>query len=47
MNDLKPMSKQDMFVSCERPLISQIMPSRDIINRVYITYNICETCNLN
>ena len=36
-----------MVVSTSKPLISQIKPEKKIKNKVYITYNICETCNLN
>lgn len=46
MNNLL-MKKQNMVVSSKKPLIKQITPNKGIINNVYITYNICETCNLN
>ena len=41
------MEKSNMVVSNSKPLISQIKPSKKIKGKVYITYNICETCNLN
>ena len=44
---IKLMTKQSMKVSSNNPLINQIICSSEITNNVYITYNICETCNLN
>ena len=41
------MEKSNMVVSNSKPLISQIKPYKKIKGKVYITYNICETCNLN
>ena len=41
------MKKSDMNVSFNNPLINQISPQKALRNKVYITYNICETCNLN
>ena len=41
------MEKSDMTVSISKPLISQIKPQKNFRDKVYITYNICETCNLN
>lgn len=41
------MTKSDMTVSTRNPLISQIKPQSKIKHKIYITYNICETCNLN
>ncbi len=43
----KIMEKNDMTVSASNPLVSQIKPRTKIKNKIYITYNICETCNLN
>ena len=47
MDKIKPMQKKNMYVSNENPLINQILNSKEIKGKVYITYNICETCNLN
>lgn len=44
---MKIMEKGNMVVSNSRPLITQIKPQKRINGKVYITYNICETCNLN
>lgn len=41
------MRKSDMTVSKLNPLIKQIKPQKNLRKRLYITYNICETCNLN
>ena len=41
------MEKGNMMVSNANPLVKQIQPSEKIKDEVYITYNICETCNLN
>lgn len=41
------MEKSNMIVSISNPLINQIKPQKKIKHKVYITYNICETCNLN
>lgn len=41
------MEKSDMTVSVSNPLINQIKPQKNLKHKVYITYNICETCNLN
>lgn len=41
------MEKGNMVVSNTEPLINQIKPSKKLKDKVYITYNICETCNLN
>lgn len=41
------MEKSDMTVSESNALINQIKPNKKIKGKVYITYNICETCNLN
>ena len=41
------MKKSDMIVSKNNSLINQINPQKKLRNKVYITYNICETCNLN
>jgi len=41
------MTKNDMTVSKTNPLVKQIKPQKKIKNKIYITYNICETCNLN
>ena len=43
----KLMEKSNMTVSKANPLINQINPKRSFRNKIYITYNICETCNLN
>ena len=47
MNNNHLMEKSDMNVSASNPLINQISPQKNLRNKVYITYNICETCNLN
>ena len=47
MNNNHLMEKSDMNVSESNPLIHQISPQKALRNKVYITYNICETCNLN
>lgn len=47
MKNNKIMEKSDMTVSTSNPLINQIKPNKRIKRRLYITYNICETCNLN
>lgn len=44
---MKVMEKGNMIVSNAKPLITQIKPRKKINGKVYITYNICETCNLN
>lgn len=36
-----------MTVSVSKPLVSQIKPQKRLKHKIYITYNICETCNLN
>ena len=41
------MKKSDMTVSKVNPIINQINPKKSFRNKIYITYNICETCNLN
>ncbi len=41
------MTKSEMIVSTNNPLVNQIIPQKEIKGKVYITYNICETCNLN
>jgi len=41
------MKKSDMTISVSNPLVSQIKPQNKIKNKIYITYNICEICNLN
>lgn len=41
------MTKSEMIVSTVNPLVNQIIPQKEIKGKVYITYNICETCNLN
>lgn len=41
------MTKNDMTVSESNPLVNQIKAQKKIRRKVYITYNICETCNLN
>lgn len=41
------MKKSDMTVSNLNPLVNQINPCKKLRKRIYITYNICETCNLN
>ncbi len=43
----KLMEKSDMTISIINPLVKQIKPQNKIKNKIYITYNICETCNLN
>lgn len=43
----KLMEKSDMTVSIINPLVKQIKPQSKLKRKVYITYNICETCNLN
>ena len=44
-NDL--MKKDNMVISKENSLVNQIKPYKKIKDKIYITYNICETCNLN
>ena len=41
------MRKDDMTVSSYNSMSNQISPSKHLKGKVYITYNICETCNLN
>jgi len=41
------MEKSDMTISNSKALISQIKPQKELRKSIYITYNICETCNLN
>lgn len=47
MDGINIMEKSDMTISSYNPLIKQISPQKKIRNKIYITYNICETCNLN
>jgi len=47
MENINIMEKSDMTISSSNPLIKQISPQKKIRNKIYITYNICETCNLN
>lgn len=41
------MRKDDMTVSFCNSMSNQIKPNKHLKGKVYITYNICETCNLN
>lgn len=41
------MKKNNMTISSSNPLVNQIDDSFLLKRKIYITYNICETCNLN